>query len=212
MSWREVVEALEEPTRLAVHMPALRGIGQWRWALVQRAWSETYDLGSPQQARRLCYVLAKHGTAVEADFARWYPGSSARDMWLQRRWRALMSLIDHLPPNTHYHAALSQDEEHAKMLIEAEDAAKKAGKPLDRGPSVATWSPEVGVLTSILDALRENTYVTKAVATDKGGGKPPKPAPRPTNVLERVRLRMKQQRHDILVRRMLPHKFQDDDQ
>jgi hypothetical protein len=212
MTWREVVDSLEQPHLLVGHMPALHGLTVWQRAEVQRAWVRVYDLGNPQGARRLAFLVGKHFAAIEADFARWYPDRDAGLLWRQRRWRLLLSLIDHLPPNTHYHAALSMDEDHAKMVIEAEEAARKRGEmPDKKSPSVATWSPEVGVLTSILDALRENTYVTKAVATDKGGGRPPKPAPRPTSVTESVRFKMKQKAHDILKRRMLPHLYSEDD-
>ena len=212
--WREVVTILENPNALVGRAPkGLRGIGMWRWALVRDAWAAAFDIGNAQQARRLCYVMSRYPTAVEADFARFRPGINPHDLWRARRWRELLSLIDHLPQNTHYHHAVSQDEDHARMLIEAEKAAKARGdEPPPSGPSMATWSPEVAILTTLVDAVKENTYTTVKVATDKGGGAPPKPMPRPSSVLEKVRLRMRAQAHDILVRRMLPHQFTDDDQ
>lgn len=212
--WREVVDILEQPAALVGHLPpGLQHLAMYRLAALRDHWVAAHDIGSSQQARRLCYVLSKHSSAIEADFGRWYPGVAPYDLWRARQWRRLLNLIDHLPQHTYYHAAVAMDEEHARMIVEAERAAKARGEepPTSAGPSMATWSPEVDKLVMLLDAVKENTYVTAKAASDKGIGSPPKPHPRPTSVLEKVRLRMRAQAHDILVRRMLPHKFEDTD-
>lgn len=212
MTWREVVETLEDPARLVGHLPALRGVGAWRWVAVHEAWVQSFALGEPRSARRLCYVMSRHGTAIEADFARWYPGTSAAALWRDREWGRLMTLVDHLPANTHYHAALSQDEEHARMLVEAETQSKKDGtwREPSKHPSMTSWSPEVAAITAVTDAVNHLAYVFGKA--NGGSGNPPKPLPRPTSVMEKVRLRTRAAAHAILVRRMLPHQFEDDDQ
>ncbi len=91
-------------------------------------------------------------------------------MWRSRRWRYLLLRIDNLPRNSAYMEALSLDEELA---------AQAAKLPAPKGPPVRMrdWSPELEMLTILIDRLGE---VIKAVVAVQGG-KPPKiqPMPRP---------------------------------
>lgn len=164
----------------------------------------------PGKRARLTYVLGKYASQIEADFAREYPQHNVGTLWRSRRWRFLLNLIDHLPQNTWYHAAVSTDVDHAVMLLKAQEEAKRkgaAGPP--SGPSMRSWSPEVDVGHKILDAVNGVGY---AVAKSNGGNvKPPKPAPRPPTAMETARLRYRNEKHAILVRRMLPHQYRDDD-
>jgi hypothetical protein len=131
-------------------------------------------------------------------------------LWRSRRWRKLLNLIDHLPQNTWFQQALSEDVDHAVMLLKARDEAKRRGEPPPpSGPGLKTWSPEVEVMTRVLDAVNGVGYNVLIAA----GGKPKKPkaAPRPPTAMERAKLRYRQERHDILKRRMLPHLYPDDE-
>jgi hypothetical protein len=120
----------------------------------------------PGKRARLTYVLGKYASQLEADFAREYPNYSVGALWRSRRWRFLLNLIDHLPQNTWYHAAVSTDVDHAMMLLRAQDEAKRRGDtPPPSGPSMASWSPEVDVGHKILDATKEVAY---AVAKSQG--------------------------------------------
>lgn len=138
------------------------------------------------------------------DFARVYPGLDPGALWRSRQWRMLLNLIDHLPQNTWYQAAVNMDPEHAEMVIQAREQAKKSGAP-DPGPplpSLAIWSPEVDKLAQIIDELRG---VQVAIVRSQGGkAKDPKPTPRPGNAMESARLRKRQREHDQLKVRLLP--------
>ncbi len=132
-------------------------------------------------------------------------------LWRSRQWRMLLNLIDHLPQNTWYQAAMSTDPEHAAMLLEARDKAKKAGQP-DPGPSapsLAIWSPEVDMLAKVVDGIGG----VQAAVIASGGGKPkePKPVPRPANAMETARLRRKQAEHEKMKARLLPIRQSDDE-
>lgn len=129
-------------------------------------------------------------------------------LWRSRRWRFLLNLIDHLPQNTWYHDMVSQDIEHAMMMLRAQDAAKRRGESVveRKGPSLRTWSPEVDRLTRIIEELKMLQSLTVAVGS---GSKPKKvkPEPRPQTAMETARLRLRNERHAILRARMLPHLY-----
>jgi hypothetical protein len=163
----------------------------------------------PGKRARLTYVIGKYRSALEADFATVYPGLDLGGLWRSRNCRKLLNLIDHLPQNTWYHQAISEDVEHAMMLIKAREEAEKRGiDPPPSGPALRSWSPEVDIMTRVLDAVNNVAYVTGKASGGKG--KPPKPAPRPPSAMERAKLRLRAERHAILVRRMLPHLADDD--
>ena len=80
----------------------------------------------------------------------------------------------------------------------------------DRGPALTTWTPEVGVLTSVLDAVRRVEHAVYAAQHGKKAGEPPKPMPRPQTPLEAALKRAEHNRrkakHEALVARVLPKK------
>ena len=132
-------------------------------------------------------------------------------LWRSRRWRKLLNLIDHLPQNTWFHQAVSEDVDHAVMLLKAQKEARRRGiEPPPSGPSMRSWSPEVDALTKVLDAVNNLSYIT-AAANGGGKAKKPKVAPRPPTAMERAKLRLRQEEHAILVRRMLPHQYGNDE-
>lgn len=165
----------------------------------------------PGKSSRLTYILAKYWQAIEADFARVYPQHDVGTLWRSRRWRLLLNLIDHLPQNTWYQAAVSTDVEHAMMVLEAQKEAKKRKRPGDAppGPSLAIWSPEVDMLAKVVDAIGWTTF---AVAKSQGGKpKEPKAVPRPATAMEVARLRIKQRDHETMKARLLPQRQSDDE-
>lgn len=140
-----------------------------------------------------------------------YPGIDFGALWRSRRWRKLLNLIDHLPQNTWYHQMVSEDVDHAVMLIKAQEEAKRRGHaPPPSGPAMRSWSPEVDALTKVLDAVNNLTFVTAKAGGSKTT-KQPKPAPRPETAMERAKLRLRAERHAILRARMLPHIYGDDE-
>lgn len=166
----------------------------------------------PGKSSRLTYILARYWQPIEADFARVYPGTDPGALWRSREWRKLLNLIDHLPQNTWYQAAVSEDVEHQEMLLDAREAAEKNGTPHDGppSPSLAIWSPEVDKLAELIDVSR----AVYAATVKAGGGKPkdPQPVPRPKSAMESAKLRRRKREHDALVSRLVPSRAQPDDE
>jgi hypothetical protein len=96
--------------------------------------------------------------------------------------------IDNLPRNSGYVEAVSLDEELAEQVIRS---------PAPKGPPVRMrdWSPQLEVLTLLVDRLGE---VIQAVIAAQGG-KPPKitPMPRPKTAVDDLR-DPRRQHHRIL--------------
>ena len=209
MGWLLVVECMEDPRRFVAHW-GVHGLAAGSIPIVHDTWLNVFELGDPRNARRLCYVMSRHAPAIEADFARVYPGVDPFDLWRARSWRRLVGLLDHLPTNTHLQASLASDVEHAMMVLEAQDRAERAGvKPPPSGPAMSTWSAEVDMLAKVVDAIHENTY---AIGRSSGGkGSAPKPLPRPKTAFDSARFRLRQRAHDRLRRRVLPHIYGDDE-
>lgn len=139
------------------------------------------------------------------DFARVYPGIDPGALWRSRQWRMLLNLIDHLPQNTWYQAAVNDDPEHAEMVLAAREKAKKDGAP-DPGPplpSLAIWSPEVDKLAQLIDEVR--ALQVAVVRSNGGTAKDPKPVLRPGNAMASARLRKRQREHDRMKARLLPN-------
>lgn len=124
-------------------------------------------------------------------------------MWRRRRWRKLLSLIDHLPPNSYYHQAVMNDPEHAAAIVAQQARAKAEGKDTGTGkPPLSTWSAEVSMMAKVLDAVRHLQYLTVAVNGSKNA-QPPKPEPRPGTALEAADRKRRQADHEKLTARLI---------
>lgn len=92
------------------------------------------------------------------------------------------------------------------MATDDDLAEQLAGMPdTDRKKAWARahrdYTPEVEMLSAVYDRIGELIRVTAAA---RGGrGKPPPPAPRPASAFERVRARLRREKHDSLVARMV---------
>jgi hypothetical protein len=111
-------------------------------------------------------------------------------------------MIDQLPRDSRYVEAMAQDEKLAEALA---DRPKSDKAPTRR---MSEWSPQVELLTAILNRLGE---VAQAIAA-LGGAKPKKipQAPYPVTALDRVRSRKRFQRHNSLAARVLRRSQQQD--
>lgn len=111
-------------------------------------------------------------------------------------WRRLLNLIDHLPRNSYYVEAMADDEELAEMALSAPERLD-----VPTGPRVSQWSLEAEIIAAAVDRLGEMFAVTIV----SNGGKPPRltPYPRPVTATERVRSRLRRERHASLVSRVL---------
>lgn len=193
------------------HVPGTpEEIPDWKRALVFERWCAAWDLPVFGQARRLAYLVDNYGSALNSDMSV-YTHLDLGDLWRARRWTKLLDLIDRLPAHSWYNSMVSNDEEHAQMMADALAARQASGDAAeDRGPSLTTWTPEVAVMTSVLDAVRDVQHAVYAAQHGKKAGEPPKRAPRPITALEKAMKRAEYNRrkaaHEDLVARVLPHK------
>lgn len=143
----------------------------------------------PGGSGRLAYLLERYGGAIEADLAdrQW----DLAALWQARRWRFLLNIIDHLPGNSHFVAAMADDEE----------LAAQAPEPKPSPPPLSSWTPEVERLTLIADRLGEVvTAVHNTVATKPS--KPPRPLPRPQTAHDRIKTQRRRAKRDLILKRL----------
>jgi hypothetical protein len=104
---------------------------------------------------------------------------------------------------------VADDPEHARLLVEAQEKSTAENKPEEWAPPLATWTPEVGLLADVVDAVNQLRIAFIAANTEKGK-QPPKftAYPRPKSALEKVRkvseYERRKAKHDALVKRVLP--------
>ena len=195
------------------HVPGTPGdLNEWQRNLVFERWCAAWDLPEFTSARRLAYLVDNYRSAIAYDL-QVHAHADLGDLWRARRWTLLLDLLDHLPAHSWYAATVSMDEEHAKMMADSIAAQKAASgsEGESKGPSLTTWTPEVAMLTNILDAVRGVQHAVIAVQSPKGKApESPKPAPRPVTPLERalklVEFNRRKAAHESLVARVLPHK------
>lgn len=141
-------------------------------------------------------LVDRYGEAIFADLAD--RGFDLVRLWAERRFDAILTIVDHLPRNSAYMQALTDDDAWAEAVIDLPQS--------DRPPSVrlADWSPELEMLTNLYDRVGELIRVTAMAA----GSRPKRaqPAPRPRTALDRVRARRRKAQHSLLVSVLLPHK------
>lgn len=185
----------------------------WKRELLLRRWTAHYDLPTYRQANRLAFLIDRYHDAIEYDLQTFAAGANLGEMWRRREWRRLLNLIDHLPRWSYYSTAVANDDDHAEALAKAQANAPKAEEAEDPGLPQTLFTPEVGALADLVDAVNRLDFHLVAINSDKGKGpKTPKPYPRPRTALDRARKRAEAQRrlrvHQSLVERMLPHKRQ----
>jgi hypothetical protein len=114
----------------------------------------------------------------------------------------MLDLIDRLPRDTYYWQVITQDPEHAAMLVEAQERAEKEGTAGPSAPPMSTWSPVVEAVTKLTDRVNALIYITRA-ANGAKGEKPPKPEMRPVTALPSIKARKRQEQHEKLAARLL---------
>lgn len=114
----------------------------------------------------------------------------------------MLELIDRLPRDTYYWQVITQDPEHAEMMVKAQEQAEREGKPQSSAPPMSTWSTEVEKLTSIEDKLSSISYILRTVNGDKQA-QPPKPSPRPETAMPSIKRHRRQEQHEKLAARLL---------
>lgn len=124
-----------------------------------------------------------------------FPFSDFGALWRSRRWRLLLNLIDGLPPNSFYRAALMNDEDYIRAVLDFADENE------DYSPPGELYSPTDGRLDQLIEELR----ALRAEAVMLKGGKPGKPKmqPRPKTAIEAVEAAKDNATYDWLVGELL---------
>lgn len=190
-------------------LPELR-LPLWKLRALLQRWVAHYDLGAPREIERLAYLLDRYDDHVEYDLRIHAGGADLRELWQSRRWRLLLNLIDHLPRHSYYSEAVANDPEHAAMIARSRAEAEANGeekKPYS--PPMTIWTPEVGAIADLIDAVNGVKHVIQVVNSDPKGRKPqpPQAYPRPKTALQNAVQRAKHERrkkqHEALVKRLI---------
>lgn len=89
------------------------------------------------------------------------------------------------------------------MLVEAQERAEREGKSdKSSAPPMSGWSAEVEAITTLTDKVSNLLYVTRVANGDKQVQQP-KPMPRPTTALPKIRHQKRQEQHEKLAARLL---------
>lgn len=120
-----------------------------------------------------------------------------------RRWRRLLNLIDGIPQNSHFHAAMIADEELARLTLDAPDGDEEQPD----GLPMHVFSPEVEALAAVYDRLGNLTSLLHSVHSRKGTT-PLRLAryPRPVSASQRLRSERRVVKHRSLVARVIKKK------
>lgn len=212
---RGETHTLVDPTVLPFHfvaallqldaLPGLPNMKLWQRESVMRRWRAHYDLPDWPTTNRLLYLVDRYYDDLETDL-RIYSQVDLGQAWHERRWRFLVAAIDRLPGHSYYAEAVSQDEEHAKLLAASRVEGDAPSGPA--APPLRIWTPEVQLMTRIFDQMRrmEHTMVSLKVGSSKAG-KVPEGSPTPLSlVAKRAEHHMRMTKHKALAARMLPHK------
>lgn len=95
-------------------------------------------------------------------------------MWRERKWRLLLNLINHLPPNSHFNEALTGDRETMMALHIAQENRRAKGLAGDEkpvGPRVSQVSEEARRLGEVVAMVRWLGKVIIAASPKFQGGK-----------------------------------------
>ena len=133
---------------------------------------------------RLTFYLSRFRDAIEADLA--FRGVSLNQLFAQKKWRLLLNLINHLPPNSYFNEALTNDREVMMEMHRIQEARREGSDGEERpvGPRVSQVSEEARRLGEVVTELRRlGSYVM--VASPKSSATKPqsvKPYPQPVMI------------------------------
>lgn len=126
------------------------------------------------------------------DLARW---------WQDRRWKALLELIDQLPGPSRFNEAVLNDREFAEAVA-ANESKNDDGKS-EWAPRVSEFDLHALLLRDVIQSLQG----VQAAVIAAAGGKPPKfpPYPAPKTALDDARERLLHEWADGLISKLTPH-------
>jgi hypothetical protein len=125
-----------------------------------------------------------------------------------RRHRRLLNLIDHLPADSAFVEAMTNDPDIAERVARGEIQVAEPDPDTPKGPRISEWSPQMGMFAEMLDRLA--TLITVSMV-QAGAKKPPKipPAPRPVTAIDAAareyRKRANQENALAIIRALAPH-------
>lgn len=153
-------------------------------------------------------IMREYGEDIEADFARDYSGLDPGQLWRDRRWRRLRSLIDRLPKASLYREKILNDPEMVGLLLERE--AEQEDKPKKGGVSISEYTASVSLMRDMIGELRLLRSTLIGVNSKNGTMPKVEPYPGPVTAVEQARFARRKSKHDSLTARVLPHKRQPD--
>lgn len=215
LPWRELTEVLRPAPAGPVSFVRLVCDGAsmplGKAEELRDAWALHYDLPDHRHAHRLTFLMERYFAEIEFDLTQ-IPGCPPLgELWRRRRWRFLLNVIDHLPRTSWYSQAVANDEEHAKLLAEAQVEQPGDENAADYSPPLVTFTPEVEMLQMVVNELRILRATYQNANTPKGA---PRAEPTllnwPRTAIQRARAlairARKKAKHEALVARVLPHK------
>ena len=155
---------------------------------------------TPDQDARLFHMLdqKEYAEAIEADLHEVYRVDLG-ELWRARRWRKLLGLVDRLRRHTHFSEVVSQDEDLARMLLDAEEAEKRQNAATS-SRRMAEFTVEAELLSVVADRLAEILQVQ--VAQKGGRSRAIKPQPRPKTAVAELRYRREMKHVDFTLDRV----------
>lgn len=154
----------------------------------------------PGAIDELVSILNEYGEQLEIDIQR-HDRLSVVELWQTRQWRRLRNHIDRLPPDTYYRQAILNDPELVEKML-----AREKDEPKQNGIPVSQYTTMVSLQRDTITALK--SLRATLIAVNSPGGKMPQvePYPGPITAVEQANHRMRQQKHESLVARVLPDK------
>jgi len=128
-------------------------------------------------------------------------GLDLGELWRDRRWVLLWTILMQLPAASNTKAALANDDDFARMVLGGRDL-DDLNSSAKASVSLAEYTPEVAALYSVIDRLGD----VCAGLVGLGGKKPNKvrPVPRPKSAFERIAIENRRNAHKSLAARVLP--------
>ncbi|WP_347031722.1 hypothetical protein [Brevibacterium paucivorans] len=120
-----------------------------------------------------------------------------------------LDLIDGLPSASRFRQALLNDEQVAEQIIRAQDEAETNGSPQESWRlQVSENTPEVILLTHVLQALDDISGLVLAQASQGKKKHKPRPLPVPRTAVDTVRERKTKEKAQEIASIFLPHETQ----
>lgn len=203
LRWDVLASVLADERAFAALSDVLMTIPADMVRILRERWAVHHGLPDEANTHRLIYYMRRYPDAIEGDLMRLPGCPPLTELWQSRQWRRLLNAIDSLPRTSQMAAAVAGDEEHARMIAEAQERRSRADdKPY--APPLTQWSPEAEGLADVFDMLQNLLIVTIMANSGKGAQKPAfKPHPRPLLASATIRHQVRQRRHDELARRLL---------